>query len=251
MAVLTADRNTDQKNVDLKVYPAGVDIIYKGGIVCVNEAGYAVAGADTVNFKVVGVADENVDNSGGSAGDKNVRVRSGRAFRFVATAITQAMLGETMYVVDDQTIDDSEGTNGIVAGILVEFVSTTEGWVFIPAPVNPRVGANQLNLGNIATLTHIAHDDTSPVSILAADADKARTVVIIVSVTEDMGTTPDFDIGETDTTDKFLADIGGGVSEQGESFIAVGTLTAAKAMLCTIADAGAAGEFDVIVLVGA
>ena len=299
MAVLTADIQTVSKEAKLKSYPCAVDIIYKGSLVVVNSSGYLEPASDAANKTgVVGVADENVDNSGGSAGDLNCRVLSGRAFKFTATSITQAMVGTWMYVVDDQTIDDSAGaTNEVPAGVLVEFVSTTEGWIFIPVGgssvdvpdlsvgtadlqadavdgtkladnavdsehytdgsideehiADGAVNADTIDMSAVGTLTHIAHDASSPVSILALDAAKARTVVIIVSVTEDMAGAPDFDIGETDTVSKFLDDFGAGVAEQGESFIAVGTLTANKALICTIAAAGTGGEFDITVLVGA
>ena len=133
MAALTADRPTQSKLGDLMIYPVGVDVIYKGAIVMVDDAGFLVAGADSANGRCVGVADEKVDNSGGSAGDLNCRVVSGRKFRFAATSITQAMLGDAMFIVDDQTFDDAAGaTNDVPVGRLVEFISTTEGWVFIP-----------------------------------------------------------------------------------------------------------------------
>lgn len=132
MAVLTADRNTQSREAEVKIYPVGVDIIYKGALVAVDANGFLLAAADTAALRVVGVADEKVDNSGGSAGDLNCRVVSGRKFRFAATAITQAMVNQIMYVVDDQTFDDSLGTNGIKAGRLEEFISTTEGWIYIP-----------------------------------------------------------------------------------------------------------------------
>lgn len=401
MTALSADRNTQSRISDLTEYPCAVDVIYKGAMVSLNSSGYLAPASDTAgNSRVVGVADEQVDNSGGSAGDKNCRVRSGRYFRFAATSIAQSDLGRTMYVVDDQTFDADPQDAAIVAGVLYKRESSTEGWIYVPPPaaaaeamaseismqvrnesgatieagdivhvshydetedrfvitladadaqgtafdelwtlredlatatngvahktfretgqntsgategdpiflsatpgdwtltdptdgdpngVARRVGwvavvnattgeveinlmgsgliqvgtnevqnagitADKLDLSSIATLTHVAHDDSSPVTLLASDANKARTVAIIVSVTEDMAGGPDFDIGETDDTDKFLVDFGAGVSEQGESFVAVGSLTAAKALLCTIADAGSGGEFDVIVLVGA
>ena len=149
MAVLAADRNTQSKDADLKSYPAAVDIIYKGAMVVVNSAGYLAPAADAQgNTRVVGVADEKVDNSGGSAGDKTCRVRSGRAFRFVATAIDQADVGMNMYVVDDQTFDDGRGTNGVPAGVLVEFVSSTSGWIFIPTPGGGGKGIIPLDLAS-------------------------------------------------------------------------------------------------------
>jgi hypothetical protein len=132
MAALTADRSTDSKIGDIAVYPVSATTqIYKGSLVMVDADGFLIPAADASGGRVVGVADENVDNNPGSDGDLNCRVVAGRKFRFAATAITQAMLNQVMYVVDDQTFDDSAGTNAIKAGRLVEFVSTTEGWIYI------------------------------------------------------------------------------------------------------------------------
>lgn len=132
MALLTADRNTSSKEVGLKSYPVAVDIIYKGSMVCIDSSGYLVPASDTSGLSnVVGVADENVDNSGGSAGDKNCRVRQARAHLFAASSIVQANVGDTMFVVDDQTFDNNDPGNGIRAGILVEFVSSTSGWILV------------------------------------------------------------------------------------------------------------------------
>lgn len=153
MAVLTADRNTESKIGDLMIYPVGVDIIYKGAIVMVDDAGFLIAGADSANGRCVGVADEKVDNSGGSAGDLNCRVVSGRKFRFMASSITQAMLGDAMFIVDDQTFDDAAGpTNDVPCGRLVEYISATEGWIFIP-----KGGCRK---ANIAAATYDATEQT-------------------------------------------------------------------------------------------
>lgn len=133
MTALAADRNTQSKIGGIQVYPVdGGSVIYKGAIVAVNAAGYLIPASDLAASKVVGVADEKVDNGSGADGALNCRVVSGRAFKFAATSITQAMLGEMMYVVDDQTFDDTLGTNGIKVGRLVQYVSATEGWVHIP-----------------------------------------------------------------------------------------------------------------------
>ena len=134
MAALTANRNTESKLGDLMIYPVEAgEHIYKGAIVSIDDDGYLMPGADTASHRCVGVADEEVDNTGGADGDLNCRVVSGRKFRFAATSITQAMLGDAMFIVDDQTFDDAAGaTNDVPCGRLVEFISTTEGWIFIP-----------------------------------------------------------------------------------------------------------------------
>lgn len=133
MTALTVDRNTQSREAYAKQYGvAATTQIYKGSLVCLSATGYLVPAADTAGLSaVVGVADENV--LGTTDGVKVCRVVSGRAFRFGATSITVAMHGTTMFVVDDQIMDDAVGSaNGIVVGTLLERISATEGWVFIP-----------------------------------------------------------------------------------------------------------------------
>jgi len=179
-AILAADRNTISKAGELQSYPCAADIIYKGGLVCINATGYAAPAADTSGYSdVVGVATENVDNSGGSAGDLSVRVQSGRRYSFVATAIVQADVGRTMYVVDDQTMDQLPGVNSIVAGVLTEFVSATEGFIHVPTPGSSfpvGVGAAVTQVTSRATgvtinalMGTITTDDTSLAAEASAD----------------------------------------------------------------------------------
>lgn len=154
-AIMTAARNTASKAGDLQSFPVAVDIIYKGALVCINATGYAAPAADTSGYSdVIGVADETVDNSGGSAGDLNVRVRSGRRSSFVATAIVQGDVGRTMFVVDDQTFDRLPGVNSIVAGVLSEFTSATAGYIYIP------LSGNGLPVGAGAAVTQVTSRTT-------------------------------------------------------------------------------------------
>lgn len=133
MAALTNDRDTPYKDGQLKGYPVlNNTTIFKGALVAVTDAGYLVPASDTAALRVVGVAHEKVISpSTDAAGAKKCRVLAGKAFLFDATSITQAMLGDRMHVVDDHTFDDAVGTNTIPCGRLVEFVSTTLGYIFI------------------------------------------------------------------------------------------------------------------------
>lgn len=137
---LTADRNTQLKfGVDIKSYPvAATTDIFGGSLVCLTTAGYATPCTDTASYIAVGIAEGRADNNPGSAGDISVRVRAGIA-KLNATAITQAMVGTMMYVVDDNVVDDSVGTNGISVGPLLEYVSTTSGWVWVGPQQHPNI----------------------------------------------------------------------------------------------------------------
>jgi hypothetical protein len=132
MAALTKDRITEKKVSGLKSYPVAASTkIYAGALVGLNSGGFAVPASDTAGVRVVGVADAQVDNSAGANGALTVNVDADIVARFPAISITQAMVGQVMYVVDDNTFDDALGTNAIKAGRLVEFISTTEGWLHV------------------------------------------------------------------------------------------------------------------------
>lgn len=134
MAALTADSNRQARGIG-KVYRLPVKAstnIYKGAIVAIDAGGFAVAGADTAGLQVIGIAMEKVLNTGAD-GAAFVHVDSDREFLFAASSITQAMLGDLMVIVDDNTVDDAAGaTNDIAVGRLTHFVTTTSGWVFVP-----------------------------------------------------------------------------------------------------------------------
>lgn len=135
MPALTKDRATPYRDgIELEFPVAANGKIYAGSLVCANTSGYAVPAADTAGYKFLGVAMEMVDNTGGANGAKKVRVRRAGVFEFDALSITQAMVGSSMYVVDDHTIDDASGpVNDIRVGMLVKYVSDTKGWVDINA----------------------------------------------------------------------------------------------------------------------
>ena len=133
MAGLTKDRATAYRDgIELDFPVAANGKIYAGSLVCANSTGYAVPAADTAGMKFLGVALEQVDNTGGASGASTVRLRRNGVFLFDANSITQAMVGNAMYVADDHTVA-STGTNSIRAGVLVKFVDSTHGWIDITA----------------------------------------------------------------------------------------------------------------------
>jgi len=129
MAALTAKRVTKSRRLGHKVkylMPASTTC-YAGGMVQITSAGLAVpAAATSGNKQVVGIAVETVTSA--ASGSYYVEVLEGE-FLLGADAITQAMVGDMMFINDDQTVDDTQGSNEAAAGKLIEFVSTTSGWV--------------------------------------------------------------------------------------------------------------------------
>jgi hypothetical protein len=135
MAALTKDRATPYRDgIELDFPVAANTKIYAGSLVCANATGYVMPAADTAGLKFVGVAIEQMDNTSGANGALTIRLRRSGAFQFDAASITQAMVGTAMYIVDDHTMDDATGpTNDIRIGVLVKYVSDTQGWVDITA----------------------------------------------------------------------------------------------------------------------
>jgi hypothetical protein len=133
MAALTKDRATPYRDGIEIEFPVAANVkIFSGSLVCVNNSGYATPATDTAGLKFLGVAVEQVDNAGGANGAKKLRVRRSGVFEFDALSITQVMVGNAVYVVDDHTFDDYSGpSNDIRIGILVKYVSDTKGWVDI------------------------------------------------------------------------------------------------------------------------
>ncbi len=138
---LSADASVARKESGLQSFPvAASTIIYKGAHVCLNTSGYLVAAADTAGLRYVGVAYEQGDNSASLVdGAISIRVHTEQVFQCTFTSITQAMVGRVMYVVDDATLDDTS-TNKIAAGVLVEYTSSTSGWVDIGQRSNVLTG---------------------------------------------------------------------------------------------------------------
>lgn len=125
---LTANKPMKSRNVTgTKTYDMTASAtIYQGSMVCLVAAGTAEACAATAgNSQVVGVATSKVVDDATFTG--KITVEEGD-FLVVATSIAATDEGHVLYVVDDATVDET-ATTRIPAGVLVEFVSTTSGYV--------------------------------------------------------------------------------------------------------------------------
>lgn len=190
MTVLAAARNTRSRDGSILELPMAVDIVYKGGMVCLNAAGFAAPASDAVDYsRVVGVAFETVDNSSGSAGDINVRLDTGRSFRFTAASIEDADVGRMMYVTDDNIFNDAQGSFAIPAGVLVERESSTVGWIFVPDTNDPVKGDGELRVRHvqITNAQMILARATPVVLIPAPGANKTIIVDRVTFVSDDQG----------------------------------------------------------------
>lgn len=133
MAALTKDRNTPEAEGKFLVakLAAGAKV-FAGAIVCRNAAGFAVPASTALNLKVLGRAEETVDNAAGVAGDKSVRVRRG-VYRWensaAGEAIAAADIGNDAYLVDDQTVAKTNGAGTRSAAGKIVDVDALGVWV--------------------------------------------------------------------------------------------------------------------------
>jgi len=146
MTAATSDRNTDRKDGVLVPTPVVADdCIYGGTLVAVNAAGPLSPGSDTAGLIFHCVADARADNTGGLAGTIKCNVRRRGLFLFnVATPITQANVGDNVFLADDQSVDLAANVdNDIYCGVIAEYVSPTLAWIDIePAVKQADVAAH-------------------------------------------------------------------------------------------------------------
>ena len=129
---LSADRNTPKRKGSNRNDPlAAATKIYAGALVCLDAAGNAVPGSTAVGLTARGVAQEQIDNSAGAAGDLRIESRSG-VHRFKNDAsIDRANIGDTAYIVDDETVADTDGgATRSIAGEIID-VDSAGVWVKI------------------------------------------------------------------------------------------------------------------------
>ena len=133
MVAITAAVNRQAKGTPRtrRVLMANSITIVKGELVGILDADglavKAVTGATVV--WIVGVAAET--KTSGTGGADWIQVEYDREYLFAATSITQAMLGDAMLIVDNNTIDETSAGSATV-GKLTEYVSATLGWVHVP-----------------------------------------------------------------------------------------------------------------------
>lgn len=114
MAALTADRDTKERSgAKLSLPMAASKTIYAGSLVARDAAGRATPGAVATTLRGVGRAAEQVTN-GAVAGAVSIEIDKG-IYRFGNSAsadeITTADIGADCYIVDDQTVAKTTGTD--------------------------------------------------------------------------------------------------------------------------------------------
>jgi hypothetical protein len=131
---LTADRNTQTWLGDIREGAVGASTrIFAGALIMRNAAGFLIRGAVATGATGVGIAEAPADNSAGANGAINVRYRTGIVARFRnATAgdlIVQADVGLVAWILDDDQVAKTNGTNTRSRAGIIEAVDAQGVWV--------------------------------------------------------------------------------------------------------------------------
>lgn len=115
--------------------------VFKGGLLAINSSGYLIPIAHgTASLKFAGVANETVDNSGGSAGAKSVNVTKSGSFVFkAASGFTPAIadLGKEVYANTDWEVQIA--TEGLTTQYKVGTITALENISTGAAGVRVRI----------------------------------------------------------------------------------------------------------------
>ena len=132
---LTKDRDTKTRaGTDFVDTVAATAKIFAGAIVALNAAGDAVPASAIAAQRTRGVAQETVDNTSGAAGAKSVPTRRG-TYRFknsaAADLIARADIGNSCYVVDDETVAKTSNASARPIAGVIRDVDSGGVWVEI------------------------------------------------------------------------------------------------------------------------
>lgn len=127
MAAVTANQITNHKGASVLIHGrAAAEHLYAGTLAYYIAASGYVTGDDAGGAnQFAGIVREEVDNSGGSAGDLDVELWTEGVFYLTSSGLTQAIVGDAVYGIDNYTVQASATTASRV-GTAVEFVSATE-----------------------------------------------------------------------------------------------------------------------------
>lgn len=164
MAAATKAINSPERPGKLLYLPlAAATVIYAGTLVALDSNGRAVPAADTAGLRVVGLAQETVDNSAGSAAALSINVKPGifRMNNSATDAVDTNDVGKLCFVEDDNTVNEAGASDRVIAGRVVE-VDSEGVWV--------EVGHESRIVPTVVTLT-------STNGTMAAAADDAAVKV--------------------------------------------------------------------------
>lgn len=248
MSALGADRNTPKR--DGKTYSCPVltaTEIFAGSLVVRDSSGWAKPGVTGTGLVCMGRANEYVDNTGAS-GAKNVEVEAG-IFRWAnGESITKAHIGDTAFILDDQTVYLT-ATGKSPAGIIVD-VDSEGVWVQTDPAVQlvstGLLAANNLSdLGTVATaIANLELQDGS--KDLALDTTTFRNKLVAGAAAYTVGSDEDGDAVITTATDNAVITLPDAAAGNAGKRITVINTGADGAALISVAPHASDGIFGTV-----
>lgn len=123
MSAASSEINTPERPGSVTRYPiAAATVIFAGIIAGLNSSGFLVPASDAAGIRVMGRAEQTVDNSAGAAGDLSADVKEG-VFKWNnsgSAAVDPDDRGKIAYVEDDNTVAETGGTHKVKAGRIVD-----------------------------------------------------------------------------------------------------------------------------------
>ncbi len=130
MTALTKDRNTPKRSGDNYNDPVAAGVkCFAGGIAVLNATGYAAPGTTATGLVARGIFQDYADNSAGADGDLSVDIEPEIARLENDGSITRANIGDTAYIVDDQTVAATDGGGTRSAAGEIKDVDADGVWV--------------------------------------------------------------------------------------------------------------------------
>jgi hypothetical protein len=120
--------NVEEKDGVLIDSPVAVDVIYRGAMVMYDAAGFLAPAATGAGNVFGGIAEEEVDNSGGAAGDVRCKHKVEGSYLLTGAGFAQTDVGSMVYASDDETVTLTSTANPMV-GQIVDYISATQVWV--------------------------------------------------------------------------------------------------------------------------
>ncbi len=191
MSALTQDKQIQTRpGIETPLPVKASKVLYGGAFVCSDATGFAVPGEDAAGLVFKGYAVDRADNSTGDNGDVEVVLhRRGQVKAALGHDITQANVGDAVFLVDDQTVDlTANVTHKIYCGVIDEYIDSRHAWIDIePAIQQTDVAAHIADAsaahaaGAISIADEGAHFAAAEATVEAALAKLAKTVLLSAS----------------------------------------------------------------------
>jgi hypothetical protein len=133
MPAATKSRNTMRVEGNKRSLPVAANVILFAGTMVVADASNFANKTSANNLRVVGVTSADVDNRGGAAGAKDVELDVGVFGPFDNSAASDLIerkdIGGNAWMVDDQTVARTSGSNTRAQAGLIHHVDARGVWV--------------------------------------------------------------------------------------------------------------------------